>query len=205
MNSDVEIHVGQARQVLAVPSAALRTQRDVASAAQVLGLDPQAVQAEIRPAGDARLGHGRGGATGRSGQGGANRGTRGRSPVGGDSARRRSAGQSDTSAARQTRRRALDALTGGRWIVFVQRGGKPTPTWVQTGLTDLDYSEVLSGLTLGDSVYILPSASLVQSQQQFRQRITNMTGGGLPGVRQQGAGGTGTGGAGTGAGSRQRQ
>jgi len=110
------------------------------------------------------------------------------------------------------RRRALDALTGGRWIVFVQRGGKPAPTWVQTGLTDLDYSEVLSGLNLGDSVYILPSASLVQSQQQFKQRITNMTGGGgLPGMRQQqGATGGGTGGAGvTGGGGggapRQRQ
>ena len=206
MNSDVEIHVGQARQVLAVPSAALRTQRDVASAAQVLGLDPQAVQAEIRqqgtPGSDTAAAVQLGGRAKAAPTGG----TRGRSPVGGDSARRRSAGQSDTSAARQTRRRALDALTGGRWIVFVQRGGKPTPTWVQTGLTDLDYSEVLSGLTLGDSVYILPSASLVQSQQQFRQRITNMTGGGgLPGVRQQGAGGTGTGGAGTGAGSRQRQ
>jgi hypothetical protein len=31
----------------------------------------------------------------------------------------------------------------------------------------------------------LPTASLVQSQQQFRQRFTNVTGGGLPGLRQQ--------------------
>jgi hypothetical protein len=70
--------------------------------------------------------------------------------------------------------------------VFVQRNGQPTPVWVRTGLTDLDYSEVLSGLEAGDSVYVLPSASLVQSQQQFKQRITNITGGGgLPGVRQQ--------------------
>jgi hypothetical protein len=70
--------------------------------------------------------------------------------------------------------------------VFVQRNGQPVPVWVRTGLTDLDYSEVLDGLKVGDSVYILPSASLVQSQQQFKQRITNMTGGGgLPGMRQQ--------------------
>jgi hypothetical protein len=40
-------------------------------------------------------------------------------------------------------------------------------------------------------VYILPSASLVQSQQQFKQRITNMTGGGLPGVQQKPGGTTG--------------
>ena len=55
---------------------------------------------------------------------------------------------------------------------------------MRTGLTDLDYSEVMSGVALGDSVLILPSASMIQSQQEFKQRIGNMTGGGLPGVRQ---------------------
>ena len=204
MNADVEIHVGQAEQVLAVPSAALRTMRDVASAAQVLGLDPQAVQAEIQQqstrgsdsAGGARLGGATPSADGTT------------LPIGRDSSRRGSRNPADTGATRQGRRRSLDALAGGRYIVFVQRNGKPTATWVRTGLTDLDYSEVRSGLNQGDSVYILPSASLVQSQQQFRQRITNMTGGGgLPGMRQQGAtgpGGAGAGAAGPGAG-RQRQ
>jgi HlyD family secretion protein len=203
MNADVEIHVGQAEQVLAVPNAALRTMRDVASAAQVLGLDPQAVQTEIRQqsargsdsAGEARLG-GTPAADGTT------------LPIGRDTSRRGSRNPMDTGATRQGRRRSLDALAGGRYIVFVQRNGKPTATWVRTGLTDLDYSEVRSGLNPGDSVYILPSASLVQSQQQFRQRITNMTGGGgLPGMRQQGAtgpGGAGAGAAGPGAG-RQRQ
>ena len=38
MNAEVEIHVGRRDSVLAVPNAALRTQRDVGSAAQVLGL-----------------------------------------------------------------------------------------------------------------------------------------------------------------------
>mgnify|MGYP001262103965 CR=1 FL=1 len=46
------------------------------------------------------------------------------------------------------------------------------------------YSEVTGGLAIGDSVLILPSASLIQSQQEFKQRIGNITGGGLPGVRQ---------------------
>ncbi len=59
------------------------------------------------------------------------------------------------------------------------------PVRVRTGLTDLDYSEVVSGLTDKDSVLVLPSASLVQSQQEFKERIGNITGGGgLPGVRQ---------------------
>ena len=41
MNADVEIHVGQRDNVLAVPNSSLRTQRDVASAAGVLGIDAE--------------------------------------------------------------------------------------------------------------------------------------------------------------------
>src|SRR5947199_139897 len=33
------------------------------------------------------------------------------------------------------------------YIVFALRNGKPTPVQIRTGLTDLDYMEVLSGLT----------------------------------------------------------
>ncbi len=83
-----------------------------------------------------------------------------------------------------------DFQFGGNYIVFVKRGGRPTPVMVRTGLTDLDYSEVVSGLGPTDSVLVLPSASLVQSQEEFRTRIGNMTGGGaVPGMRQQPAGG----------------
>jgi HlyD family secretion protein len=196
MNADVEIHIGQAEQVLALPNAALRTLRDVGSAAQVLGLDPNAVQAHLRQE------QARAADSGSTRLGGAPSGDGTTLPIGRDSMRRRPRIPGDTSSASPTRRRSLDALSGGRYIVFVQRGGEPTPVWVRTGLTDLDYSQVISGLNPGDSVYILPSASLVQSQQQFRQRITNMTGGGgLPGMRQQTpTGGTGPGGAAAGGG-----
>jgi hypothetical protein len=47
MNTEVEIHVGRRDSVLAIPYSALRTQRDVASAAQVLGLDPADVQQQL--------------------------------------------------------------------------------------------------------------------------------------------------------------
>ena len=190
MNADVEIHVGQRLGVLAVANAALRTARDVASAAQVLGLDPQAVQAVLQqqqpdaradtaaaPAvGAAPAAGDSASAAGAGGQG--VRGQAGQAPAG--------AQQGGQGAAGARRNGAAASRSTGRWIVFVQRNGQPTPVWVRTGLTDLDYSEVLSGLEAGDSVYVLPSASLVQSQQQFKQRITNITGGGgLPGVRQQ--------------------
>ncbi len=44
MNTEVEIHIGERQGVLAIPNAALRTARDVASAAAVLGLDSQTVR-----------------------------------------------------------------------------------------------------------------------------------------------------------------
>jgi hypothetical protein len=76
---------------------------------------------------------------------------------------------------------------GSRYVVFVTRNGKPTPVWIRTGLTDLDYSEVVEGLTSSDSVLVLPSASLVQSQQESRERMNRITGGGgaVPGMQQQ--------------------
>jgi HlyD family secretion protein len=59
MNSDVSILVDQRDGVLAVPLDAVRTPRDAAAAATALGLDPQAVRAQLQAA--------RGGAGGRPG------------------------------------------------------------------------------------------------------------------------------------------
>ena len=50
MNSEVEIHVGRRDSVLAVPNAALRTQKDVASAAGVLGLSMETVTKQLAEA-----------------------------------------------------------------------------------------------------------------------------------------------------------
>ena len=162
MNAEVEVHVGERQEVLAVPNAALRTPRDVGSAAQVLGLSPEEVQRALasgaNPAPQASLGAA--------------------TP---DSARRGEAG----GAARP--QGSAGGVFGGRYIVFVKRpGGGPEPVWIRTGLTDMDYSEVRDGLAPTDSVLILPSASLVRSQQEAQERINRITGGGgLPGMRQQ--------------------
>lgn len=149
MNAEVEIHIGRREDVLAIPYAALRTPRDVASAASVLGLDP-AVLDSLKTG---RTGGGGGRGTGGGGGGGMGRGGRG---------------------------------GGGSYIVFVMRDGAPTPVMVKTGLTDLDYIEVLEGLAESDTVIVLPSASLIASQEEMRQRIERMTGGGgIPGMQTQ--------------------
>ena len=190
MNTEVEIHVGNREGVPAVPNAALRTQRDVASAAQVLGLSTEEVQKQLAA-----------GAAQSASSAGASVGSDSARRLGPDSLRRM---RPDSAARRRGQvggapgagRRARDSdAGGGRYIVFAKRSGVPTPVWVRTGLTDLDYSEVLGGIRLGDSVYVLPSASLVQSQQDMQRRTNQITGGGaIPGMRQQtsgGAGGTG--------------
>jgi HlyD family secretion protein len=171
MNTEVEIHVGQRDNVLAVPNAALRTPRDVASAAQVLGLDPNAVQLppgvtaeQVRSAFQKRM----------SGQ------------------ELTPAEQRTLAAMRQMMMRAGGGQGGGlrrnagessSYIVFTLHNGKPTPVQIRTGLTDLDYIEVLTGLSEHDTVLVLPSASLLNSQRDMQQRMRNI--GGLPGVQQQ--------------------
>ena len=74
-----------------------------------------------------------------------------------------------------------DFQFGGNYIVFVRKSGEPVPVYIRTGLTDLDYSEVVSGLTAQDSVLVLPSASLVQSQTEAKTRAAQFTGGVVPG------------------------
>ncbi|MGH7499971.1 MAG: efflux RND transporter periplasmic adaptor subunit [Gemmatimonadales bacterium] len=196
MNADVEIHVGNRDSVLAVPNAALRTQRDVGSAASVLGLSPDDVtkqlaaqQASQRPADSAA---GRPDSASRP-----DSAVRAQRRRGGDSTARfaRRGGDSAGTGAGRTRMQGGGAGRRGagsssRYIVFVKRGGKIVPVWIRTGLTNLDYSEVLSGIEPNDSVLLLPSASLVQSQQDMKDRLNRVTGGGaVPGMQQQPAGG----------------
>jgi HlyD family secretion protein len=180
MNSEVEIHVGRRDDVLAVPNAALRTQRDVGSAAQVLGLSPEDVLKVLARQQDSGATQQGSGAAGQRGS--MEPGSR-RSSAGGSSGRSLERGASAQGAPAPRPRRPADR---GRYIVFVTRNGKPVPVWIRTGLTDMDYSEVLEGLSPADSVLILPSASLVQSQQDMRERFNRITGGGaVPGMQQQ--------------------
>jgi HlyD family secretion protein len=221
MNAEVEIHIGRREGVLAVPNAALRTQRDVASAAEVLGLDPEAVREQVaaaRPRGDSAGGRASLGARAPGADTAAPAGSTmttpdGRTiqlPAGVTEAqvreifRKRMSGGELTAEERAvmtqlrqamgrgrggsgggTRAGANDFQFGGDYIVFVLRSGQPTAVPVRTGLTDMDYSEVVEGLAASDSVLVLPSASLVQSQQQFQERINRMTGGAVPGMRSQ--------------------
>src|SRR6185503_19162536 len=85
----------------------------------------------------------------------------------------------------RSRTPSTDYQFGAKYIVFVQRNGQPFAINIQTGLTDMDYSEVTQGLTERDSVLILPSASLIASQDEWRERMGRVTGGGSMGDLRQ--------------------
>ena len=127
MNSEVEIQVASRQGVLAVPDVALRTSNDFASAAAVLGLDIETVEAQLS---DARQGL-----------------AMGHRPMNGN-------GEGDAGSGFQF---------GGDFIVFALRDGVPKPIPIRTGLTDLDYHEVLAGdLTEADSLVVLTAAGAAQ-------------------------------------------
>jgi hypothetical protein len=56
-------------------------------------------------------------------------------------------------------------------VVFALRDGMPHAVPIRTGLTDFDYTAVLSGLSESDSVVILPSAGLIEDLQRRQERI----------------------------------
>jgi HlyD family secretion protein len=224
MNVEVEFHVGAKQNVMALPNAALRTDQDFASAAEVLGMDPEVVRQQIATA---RQGGEEGsGDSPHESLAGSDDGKlqfRGRpitlpDGVDADKARallkkletgdmRSMMGGGGLSSEEQALLRQLmssfrgsgggpgmggrggrgetsatdAALAGGSYIVFVLRDGIAEAVPVTTGLTDLDYSEIIAGLTSSDTLLILPSASLIASQQEWQNRMSRMTGG-LPGI-----------------------
>jgi len=197
MNSDVEIHVGRRDSVVAVPNSALRTTRDVSSAAEVLGLSMEEVTAQLAqstPGHDSvkvqtvaagntmTLPTGQtvtlpDGVTEEQVKAIMQKRMSGGEPNAAERAllRKVFAGMGGGGGGRPGGARPGGTSGGGsRYIVFVRKGGQTFARNITTGLTDLDYSEVLSGLEEGDSVLILPSASLVQAQKAVDEQIQAM-------------------------------
>jgi HlyD family secretion protein len=60
------------------------------------------------------------------------------------------------------------------WVLEVS-GQSFQPVFVETGITDLDYSEVVDGLDIGAEVLLLPSSGLVRTQRRSQQLLTRWT------------------------------
>lgn len=59
-----------------------------------------------------------------------------------------------------------------QFIVIKDSKKGPELSWVKIGSSDLSYVEILSGLDLKDTVFILPSKSLFDYQKRFKERVS---------------------------------
>ena len=85
----------------------------------------------------------------------------------------------------QEQRRRSGGPTPG--VVFAMRDGQLVPVPVSVGVTDWEDIEVVAGLQEGDSVALLPTASLLREQAQLLERFRRFRGGGVPGMQRQGS------------------
>lgn len=197
MNGQVTMEVARHDNVLAVPSDAIRNARDAATVAPILGVSPDSIKAVLAAARAAR-GWRRAGRSfvysfvvGRSGHDGPSR----RSSGSGTGRRRRWRGSVIHRAPwrilspgrrrwgrwrrRRWRRSCRWWWRRGGMIAFVKTNGKFSPRAVRVGISDFDYTEVLSGLKLGEQVGLLGPAVLQAQREQVQARVRAGTGGGL--------------------------
>lgn len=93
-------------------------------------------------------------------------------------------GEAGADAAEGERRSAPESaasLHGDFWVVM-DRDGTLEPVSVSTGVTDLDRVEITSGLAESDVVLVLPSASLLETQERLQNFMRGR--GGIPGITQ---------------------
>ncbi len=203
MNAEVEVSVARSEDVLTVPVIALRTERDVVATAGILGMSESTLRAELDP------GDGNNNTGSQNASAPATITMRGRTidlPPGVEPekarevmAKRRSdqtLSQSEQQLLRRIFQRAggppgnrpaagerstPDYRFGGEFWVVVDNDGQSQIVNVRTGLTDLDRVEIISGLDATDKVLLLPSAHLVETQEQLQRWITRRVGG-VPGI-----------------------
>jgi HlyD family secretion protein len=143
MNVEARFEVARRDDPLTIPVTALRTERDAATTAGILGVTEEALRAKLAEAG-------------------------------------MEAGP--TPGERRSARESAAGLRGSFWVV-ADRKGVREPVPVVTGVTDLDRVEITSGLAEGDVVLVLPSSSLLETQERLQNFMRGR--GGIPGITQQ--------------------
>lgn len=177
MNAEVEIHVGSVEDALAIPTAALTSLEDLNVVAPMVGLTPEQVQQQLAQSDRPEKQSATPDSADTSG------GPMAKRPSGGDGERPRGnwsgQGGGHRAMGRPPGRRPGGSRRGpdGEYVVVAVRNGQPTATRIRTGLTDFSYIAVLDGLNPDDSVLILPTAGLVQSQQRFQDWAQRRAGG----------------------------
>ena len=66
----------------------------------------------------------------------------------------------------------VDGENFNKFIVIKDSKKGPYLSWVKVGVSDLYNVEIIEGLSKGDTVYILPSKSLFDYQERFKERVS---------------------------------
>lgn len=201
MNAEVSIEIASRKGVTAVPTAALRALTEIPATAAMLGMRPEDVYRALDPDADpetfAAAGRGTISIGGRTitlpegvdpervetlmsaRQSGRELSTEDRDLLRivmgqafGEGAPGRSApapGQGPGEGGEP----GVGYQFGGEYWVVALRDNQPAPVKVVTGITDLEHSEVVSGLSPGDRVLLLPSSSLFEQQERLQQFISD--------------------------------
>jgi HlyD family secretion protein len=203
MNAEVEIEIARRADAVVVPNAAVVSPRDALAAAATLGLDESAVRSALDATRGATAARQR--ASGATPSGGSPAGPEGAgraspitrsapaarsvsTPDGMASAaegRASAAAEADSARTVAAPAEAAAAGVGGAQpgpgavrpgIVFLAGETGPEPRIVRLGLSDWDYTEVVSGLEPGQRVVLVSVARLQQQQQEFEQRMRQRSG-----------------------------
>jgi HlyD family secretion protein len=167
MNAEVELNIASRYGVSAIPTIALRTPRDIEAAAIFTGMDEELLREQLRSSG----------MTVPDAVSGASEYTDGAEEEEKDTE------QATMPAGDEANSQAVAGqgyMFGGQYWILVLRNNQPVPQYISAGLTDLDYSEVLSGLDADEQIILLPSSDLIMSQDQFRQWMGKAVG--MPGM-----------------------
>jgi HlyD family secretion protein len=155
MNAEVEVDIANRMGVPAIPTMALRTPADIVAAAMFTGIPEEDLREQLTSGGmdlpDVASGTSE------------------------ETEATDDADKSDEPLSNQ------GYLFGGKYWIFVMRDGEPYAQYIRTGLTDLDYSEVVSGVTGDEQIILLPSSDLILSQDRFKKWMGDVVG--VPGMK----------------------
>lgn len=147
MNAEVEVLIARSEDVVTIPVMALRTNRDIAATAVILGIPETDLRTMLGAAG---VGDRPAADVGTQGSGGRGSGT--------------------------------DYRFGGTFWVVMDTGGEPEIRKIRTGITDLDRVEIIEGLKESESVLVLPSTHLFETQQDLQNWLNRRIG--VPGIKR---------------------
>jgi HlyD family secretion protein len=167
MNADVDIVVHRRSDVLTVPNEAVRKPSDAAVVADLLGLDMHADGDEEAV----------GAVSTRLGGPGRESGVRGRGARADEDDKPGGLGAFGAGSAAEP---AVVFLLVERQGPNGEVGMEYETRSVLAGVRDWEHTEIVSGLEEGDRVVLLPSTSLLQSQEELRQRFARRSG--IPGI-----------------------